>query len=295
MRFIKCRFLDYLFVLSVATLNNSGSHLLLFPERTTLCGERKEQHQSECTKTQERWCGSWLLTGQTFSVNTTWSNSGPGTSWRCLCFNSHREQTFKMHLYTKWATKQNLWATFLGCALWVLLWHSRCAMAWHALPIQCLLSKHQQENVRSVGKVMTETVYLSLGWVLSTFWLVTNYILSHTPIKKDTGHLGHIPCISWILSGRVWQLHRVLSAHDQTELTVQTHFLPSRWWMHSEIQTSLLPREGWVSQKLFHWLVSLQGSSWCSKKGSGVHYTDFWNTNHSRNYWLTKHLGWHHK
>lgn len=54
MCFIKCHFLDYLFVLSVATLNNSSSHLLLFPERTTLCAERKEQHQSECTKTQER-------------------------------------------------------------------------------------------------------------------------------------------------------------------------------------------------------------------------------------------------
>lgn len=166
--------------------------------------------------------------------------------------------------------------------------HSPYGTCWASI------NKAMPEALKKLWHTVS-TVFLPLEWVLPTFWFVTNSTLSHTPIKEDTGHLGHIPCISWILSGRVWQLHRVLSAHDQTELTVQTHFLPSRWWMHSEIQTSLLPREGWVSQKLFHWLVSLQGSSWCSKKGSGVHYTDFWNINHSRNYWLTKHLGWHHR
>lgn len=68
MCFIKFHFLHYLFVLSVAALNNSSSHLLLFPERTTLCGERKEQHQSGCTKTQNSWCGSQLLTGKPLLV-----------------------------------------------------------------------------------------------------------------------------------------------------------------------------------------------------------------------------------
>jgi len=42
-RVIKFHFLDYLFVFSVATLNNSSSHLLLFPERTTLCREGKKR------------------------------------------------------------------------------------------------------------------------------------------------------------------------------------------------------------------------------------------------------------
>lgn len=59
-------------------------------------------------------------------------------------------------------------------------------MAWHALPIQYLLGKHQQANVRSIGKVMTETAFLSLGWVLPTSWFVTNYILSLTHPSRKT-------------------------------------------------------------------------------------------------------------
>lgn len=67
-------------------------------------------------------------------------------------------------------------------------------MAWHALPIQ--LGKHQQANATSIEQVTKGTVFLSPKWVLPTFWFVTNYTLSHTPNKEDTGCLGHIPCIS---------------------------------------------------------------------------------------------------
>lgn len=51
--FRKSDFLDYLFVFSVAALNDGGSHLLLFPEWTTLRGKAKQQ-SSDCTKTGQR-------------------------------------------------------------------------------------------------------------------------------------------------------------------------------------------------------------------------------------------------
>lgn len=38
-----------------------------------------------------------------------------------------------------------------------------------------------------------------------------------------------LPCISGKRSGQAWQLHRVLSARDQTESAEQIHSQPSHW------------------------------------------------------------------
>lgn len=57
--FIAFHLPHYLFVFSVATLNNSCSHLLLFPERTTLCGEGKNK-QSESQQKNRTDDGKWL-------------------------------------------------------------------------------------------------------------------------------------------------------------------------------------------------------------------------------------------
>lgn len=67
----------------------------------------------------------------------------------------------------------------------MLLWHSRCAMAWHALPIQYLLGKHQQANARSIEKVMTENVFLVPG-VGTTHILVCNKLFSLTDLTRKT-------------------------------------------------------------------------------------------------------------
>lgn len=202
-----------------------------------------------------------------------------------------REKTLKIDPWAEHAAHQSLYLEdIFEC----------CASTEHMLQhgilslVQQMLCKHQRVDASSTENITTETNFcLTLEWILPTFYSATNCTL--TSDEEDILCSGHIPYISWRLSGRVWQLHRALSAHDQTELTVQTHFLPSRWWMHSEIQTSLLPKEGWVSQKLFHWWVSLQGSSWCLKKGSRVHYTDFWNTKSQEELLLAKELDWHHR
>lgn len=65
--FIEFHFLDYLFVFSVATLNDSSSHLLLFPERTTLRGKAKQQQLIRPQQKTDTYCknvsGSQQLAG----------------------------------------------------------------------------------------------------------------------------------------------------------------------------------------------------------------------------------------
>lgn len=57
------------------------------------------------------------------------------------------------------------------------------ATAWHGMHFlysTCWANINKQ-IVTIIEKVMTQTVFLPLEWILPTFWYVANYTLSHTP------------------------------------------------------------------------------------------------------------------
>lgn len=163
MCFIKRHLFVYLFVFSVATLNDSGSHLLLFPERTTLRGgEKRQAVRARPGPGRTREAPTAARGAPAPRPCRRPGPSGPGTSWRCLYCQFTQGTTLKMNLYTTQATNQNLGVYF--------------------------------EDVLYECCSGTNCIFVLAVGV--THVLFSNTLYSLTPNKEDMGHSGHIPCIS---------------------------------------------------------------------------------------------------
>lgn len=193
--FRKSDFLDYLFVFSVATLDDSGSHLLLLPEWTTLC-RKAEQRSSDCAKT-----GQWFLTaahsssqGTNFQIPpaaVTWSDPHLRISQRRLYvqFMSERKPSKSTPGLSMQLATACTWRTFSCASTEHMPQHGILAL------VQQMLCKHQQVNAKSTENVTTETGFSwSLGWILPTCYSATNCTL--TSNAEDILCSGHVPYIS---------------------------------------------------------------------------------------------------